>query len=216
MDERERLREIERPWICFHCGFETSDHNEAQSHFGERDDAQEFSPTCTWWSKLTAEERIQEIQDLRQQITQEQDENSLLLTRIEGLEYRVEGQLSEIHGFRPFRACDSIQQVFNIYDSMEGRALLAEEQLRAAREKIAWQPIETAPRDGTEFMGGWRGNKPFTSTGTPMCWQNSRERQGWFMLSPTYEDDKGEFFPGKWINERDAPTHWAPLLEPPK
>lgn len=114
-------------WICFHCGFETSDHNEAQSHFGERDDAQEFSPTCTWWSKLTAEERIQEIQDLLQQITQERDENSLLRTRIEDLEYRVEGQLSEIHGFRPFRACDSI----------EGRALLAEEQLRAANKQIA-------------------------------------------------------------------------------
>jgi hypothetical protein len=85
-----------------------------------------------------------------------------------------------------------------------------ERQLDDAR--INWQPFETAPRDGTEFMGGWANHYCYR-TGTPMCWQNGTRRQGWFALSPTYENDNGDFFRGKWINERDCPTHWAPLLK---
>lgn len=122
-----KLAELrEEKWICFHCGFETANHAEAQAHFGDRDDAYEFTPTCTWWAKLTSEERAQEIQDLRQEITAEQEENSLLRTRIEGLEYRVDGQLSEIRSFKPFRQCTSVNEIFHLYDSMEGKALAAE------------------------------------------------------------------------------------------
>jgi len=107
---------------------------------------------------------------------------------------------------------ESCQQQFTI-DALT-------DQLVALRAASQWRDIETAPKDGTEFTGGWSSEGlSHYATGTPMCWQNGRTRQGWFMLSPTYENDYGEFFPGKWIgkwiNERDAPTHWRPLLEPP-
>ena len=36
---------------------------------------------------------------------------------------------SQLRGFKPFRECRSIQDAFNVYDSMEGRALAAEERL---------------------------------------------------------------------------------------
>lgn len=136
-------------WRCFHCGFDSADQSEAQAHFGERDDAEEFTPICTWWARLSKEERAQEIQELQRQFTAEQDENGNLRQKIEGLEYRIDGQLCEIHSFKPFRSCDSIHQVFNVYDSMEGRALLAEQQLAEAqaisRELLA--ALEAIPLD---------------------------------------------------------------------
>ncbi len=85
----ELLDKVNKTWRCFHCGFETCDPAEAEAHFGERDDPEEFTPTCTWWSKLTREERAQEIQDLQRQFTAEQDENGTLRIKIEGLEYRL-------------------------------------------------------------------------------------------------------------------------------
>jgi hypothetical protein len=114
------------PWRCFHCGFETTDRIEAQGHFGDRDDE---VPLCISWHDLDADGKASEIQHEHGMLLEEQDENLRLRTKIEGLEYRVEGQLSEIHSFAPFRKCDTIQQVFNVYDSMEGRALAAGEQL---------------------------------------------------------------------------------------
>ena len=82
--------------------------------------------------------------------------------------------------------------------------------------QLAWMPIETAPKDGTVITGGWVGSKPFTASGTPIVWQNTPRRSGWFALSPTYENDRGEFFPGKWITEREYPTHWRPRDDPPQ
>jgi len=34
---------------------------------------------------------------------------------------------SDIRGYQPFRECRTLQDVFNVFDSMEGRALAAEE-----------------------------------------------------------------------------------------
>lgn len=87
---------------------------------------------------------------------------------------------------------------------------------RPSQLSCVWQPIETAPKDGTEITGGWAGTKPFTSSGTPIVWQNTPRRSGWFALSPTYENDNGEFFSGKWVSKYDLPTHWMPvLIDPP-
>lgn len=133
-EQGEKLKAAEATWRCFHCGFETSNPAEAGAHFGERDDPEEFTPTCTWWAKLSSEERAQEFQDLRQQLNYEQRMAGDQVARIEGLEYRLEGQLSEIHSFAPFRKCDSIHQVFHVYDSMEGRALAAEAKRDEYRE----------------------------------------------------------------------------------
>ena len=63
-----------------------------------------------------------------------------------------------------------------------------------------WQPIETAPKDGTVFLAYWEPPRNFP-----------------------YKDKyhvchyaHGVIWPG-WINTPDdLPTHWMPLPPPPK
>lgn len=129
-ETRDKLATSEYTWRCFHCGFETASATEAEAHFGERDDAEEFKPLCKWWSKLSAEERAAQFQDVLQQLNQERDEASRLLRKVEGLEYRVESQESEIAS--RFKGCRSINDAWHAFDIMEGRALWAEQQLRLA------------------------------------------------------------------------------------
>jgi len=120
--------EAKPTWACFHCGFSTNDHAEAKAHFGDVD---EEEPLCLTWAGLCKDGQANEYQLALQQLDAESYENATLRSRVEGLEYQVETQQSEIHSFKPFRQCDTIHQVFFVYDSMEGRALLAEEQLLA-------------------------------------------------------------------------------------
>lgn len=61
------------------------------------------------------------------------------------------------------------------------------------QEKLGWQPIETAPKDGTEILT-WDGQDAKI-----LRWALGR----W--------DDWGEM-PGALL----PPTHWMPLPEPPK
>jgi hypothetical protein len=110
-------------WTCFHCGETFAHENPARMHFGETPDK---TPACLL--KLTSEERS-------------------LVRRIRGLEFEIErlrhdieyettaanvfsGKLqSLLNSYKPFRGCRSLQDVFNVYDSIEGRALAAEERL---------------------------------------------------------------------------------------
>lgn len=131
--EREAA-EMATRWICFHCGFETSDLREAEAHFGERDDAEEFRPLCRWWSKLSQEDRADAFQDLQQQLNAERDDNARLTVRIEGLEY----QQTEVGHY--FKGCRSITEAWHKFDSMEGRALAAEEQLESLRIRLSLEP----------------------------------------------------------------------------
>lgn len=64
----------------------------------------------------------------------------------------------------------------------------------------AWQPIETAPRDGTIVMG-WAGSRVFIGQ--------------WFDGAEGFAGVKGALIDGargRWI----ACTHWQPLPEPPE
>lgn len=130
------MSEDKRPWICFHCGFETTDETEAQAHFGERDDAEEFTPTCQWWKRIPDGERAQAYQQLLQELEGERRRSETLRVSNEGLEYQVNAQQGAIQSYKPFRQCRSINDVFFVYDSMEGRALAAEEQVKHWEEKI--------------------------------------------------------------------------------
>lgn len=67
-----------RPWICFYCEFETTDRAEAAAHFGDRDDADEFKPLCKWWDRMSAGERIEEMQSLLRDLNEARDENQRL------------------------------------------------------------------------------------------------------------------------------------------
>lgn len=128
------------PWRCFHCDFITSDPVEAEAHFGDRDDASEFKPICKWWTWMSESERIAALQGTIRDLNAEQRENMSLRTAIEGLEYQV-GLLynKEFNGYKPFREAKvtSVYEAFCLYDSMEGRALAAEEKLAAIESREA-------------------------------------------------------------------------------
>lgn len=137
MDEVKRMDAIlaATPWRCYHCDFITNDPQEAESHFGERDDAEEFKPICKWWSNMDDHERLETLQSYIKDLASERNDNYRQRTAIEGLEYQV-GLLynKEFNGYKPFRDAKvtSVYEAFCLYDSMEGRALSAEEKLRAA------------------------------------------------------------------------------------
>jgi hypothetical protein len=66
-------------WTCFHCGFSTSDPKEARAHFGERDDAEESTPICKWWSTTDDQEHKEQFQALLQELNGERDRSMELL-----------------------------------------------------------------------------------------------------------------------------------------
>lgn len=126
-------------WLCFHCGFETADHNEAAAHFGDCDDAEECTPLCKWWQRMGEDERKATLQDLILELNETRDEVSRQRVEIEGLECRVASATDAI-GSR-FKGCRSIQEIFNLYDSLEGRALVAEERLKLSRNGLVAMAI---------------------------------------------------------------------------
>lgn len=66
-----------------------------------------------------------------------------------------------------------------------------------------WQPIETAPKDGTGFLGWW---PHWTAFPVRIWWQNNQ----WYMA----EDHPATWHDG--MPRGHGPTHWMPLPEPPK
>jgi hypothetical protein len=71
-------QDVKRPWICFHCEFETTDPAVAAAHFGDRDDAEEFKPICKWWARLSEDERVETLQNTVQQLNESQSDYTSL------------------------------------------------------------------------------------------------------------------------------------------
>jgi hypothetical protein len=140
---------VDRPWICFHCGFETSDPAEAEAHFGDRDDAEEFTPICRWWRNTPDAERVYAMQDLHRDLVAERAENARLDRRVEGLEYETQSQSSVIAQY--FKGCSTIYQAYCEFETMEGRALAAEK-LWAFLEQRGVQSVYLT--DGTQLNPG--------------------------------------------------------------
>jgi hypothetical protein len=87
-------------------------------------------------------------------------------------------------------------------------------------EQSEWQPIETAPKDGTEILGyredcgvilvRYTSCDAFMTDSEIERLEMSEEdifQQDWF-----YAD----FLQGGRLVDDEAPTHWMPLPEPPK
>ena len=67
-----------------------------------------------------------------------------------------------------------------------------------------WQPIETAPKDGTRILLG--------RFGKPKCDMNGRIMVDWYRQ----QSDKAGFTGfGKFNTTYWPATHWQPLPEPP-
>ena len=74
---------------------------------------------------------------------------------------------------------------------------------------MKWQPIETAPKDGTEIL-----------LLIPLDWQSStiiepRIGKGRYVATGWFTCEGWLNRLGQWVNE-ETPTHWMPLPEPPK
>lgn len=68
-----------------------------------------------------------------------------------------------------------------------------------------WKPIETAPRDGTHFMG-WDGKRPFRCYMTNHYVKYPHQEGG-----PTFRDVwSGDYYD---CIMPENPTHWQPLPE---
>jgi len=77
---------------------------------------------------------------------------------------------------------------------------------------MKWQPIETAPRDGTEILGFWQyvyhGDNARTCGQRVIAWD--KQWNGWL-------DDEGETHTyGAVENKGGLFTNWMPLPEPPE
>lgn len=70
------------------------------------------------------------------------------------------------------------------------------------QELGAWQPIETAPKDGTNILlVNRKGNM---ATG---LWVVNGASKGWWL--------RGGNEPNTFFNGHHGPTHWMPLPKPP-
>lgn len=82
----------------------------------------------------------------------------------------------------------------DLYD--QGYVVVKKDEYMSHWPTQGWQPIETAPKDGTEILVYAPG---FCQTA---LWESYTFSEGWVNDSS-----------GNWLND---PTHWMPLPEPPK
>lgn len=112
-------------FMCFHCGEVFKTFGGAQDHFGAEPFA---SAGCQ--IKFGEERGLEmalrkseaEVASWRERARRAESEADGLASQVYGLEVQIQS-------YKPFRDCCSIQDVFNVYDSIEGRALAAEERL---------------------------------------------------------------------------------------
>lgn len=78
-----------------------------------------------------------------------------------------------------------------------------------------WQPIETAPKDGT-MIDVW--NRGYGRRIPNVCWREQDKgitgEMGWALSAGTCGPD--DFFERWQYLEVEDVTHWMPLPEPPK
>lgn len=85
---------------------------------------------------------------------------------------------------------------------------------------MSWQPIETAPQDGTHFLA-YFPRHPFDEdenmdTAVDVGGVSAvtfKNGNGW--IEPDYMDATGAFY-GDDYCYAEAPTHWMPLPAPPE
>jgi hypothetical protein len=142
----------EKTWRCFNCGFETQDRAEALAHFGDRDEGESL---CITWDDLNVDGRAQEYQSRVEERNATEEENTKLRQENEALEDRLGGIEGEIAS--RFKGCRTVNDAFNLYDSMEGRALASEERAETAEAQVgklaeALEEIATTIEEGSKGM----------------------------------------------------------------
>lgn len=146
VDARQREADLRATWRCFQCGFETADEKLAAAHFGDGDGS-EGRPLCLDWKDLDADGRASQMQSYLQELNGERDENAKLRQEIEGLEYQVSGISAAVSS--RFKGCTTINEAWQKYDSMEGRALAAEWPLERLN---TWLQTQVDPRSHVQIV----------------------------------------------------------------
>lgn len=114
----------EHGWTCFHCGETFKTLGPARDHFGGSIDAE---PGCLIRVQAGEERGLQmALREAEDEIRRLRDDIGGEISSTLGFHIRLEAHLDS---YAPFRGCRSIKEVFDLYDSMEGRALAAEERL---------------------------------------------------------------------------------------
>jgi hypothetical protein len=129
----------EHGYTCFHCHETFTDEIEAAGHFGVDENAK---PGCIL-AMPRGEERglLLALRATEQQaiaLMNQVHEQTAPSRRLQAL------VTASIRSFTPFRECDTLQDVFNVYDSMEGRALAAEKTLREYETERARRHVQLA------------------------------------------------------------------------
>jgi hypothetical protein len=78
-----------------------------------------------------------------------------------------------------------------------------------------WQPIETAPRDGTQVLLYAPGRLTYGAWSEPSTTPRIKYQDG---FAPEPEWDEFEPYWASWdggFTEKAPPTHWMPLPPPP-
>lgn len=92
----------------------------------------------------------------------------------------------------------------NCYDNLDPILELQAGDLRAVLALLEWQPIETAPKDGTPILLYWPGHRGHIATNCFVA--------RWNVLAEDWLSSGQPVWRGAGIYE---PTHWMPLPEPP-
>lgn len=74
---------------------------------------------------------------------------------------------------------------------------------------MGWQPIETAPTSGMEWLIGWKESRYSHPPALPMIWFEGC----WATPDEAYTAQKDLIAEGLY---RYEPTHWMPMPTPPK
>jgi len=145
-------------WTCFHCGERFTTWGSAQDHFGA---TQESQAGCLI-DRVALEDGTNTqrgrglLMELRKVEAERDDWMQQALSgrnEIEALECRVESMTAAMQSYKPFRECRSINDVFFVFDSMEGRAIAAESvraELKRERDALR-EAIVSALRDLDDY-----------------------------------------------------------------
>jgi hypothetical protein len=107
-------------------------------------------------------------------------------------------------------AADRIEELERVLGLADDQCREWRHHCKAAEAKLAqaqtWQPIETAPKDGTEFFAYWPDHLGNGSECVVTTW-----------FGPWATGSSELVFQTRylWADEINNPTHWTPHLAPP-
>lgn len=126
------LRNSARSWRCFHCNEVFLSREAAWLHFGPEGNALHSEPpACVHPLRYDELERCRELAAARANIEQAERD----WEEADHVAYRLHSLETDLK--RYFKGAETVHQAFQLLDTMEGRALAAEERAAAAEARLA-------------------------------------------------------------------------------